>query len=535
MVENKTQSTNTKVCPSGIPPFVADKLMTLKTLSRLVAIVGRPNVGKSTLFNALIRERKSLVHDEPGVTRDRILAKAEHEGCHFYLCDTGGFEPHSNDNIKMQLVDQAELAIQEANLVIFAGDAREGLHPVDAELIRKLRKANKKFIVAANKCDLPRDEIRAEEFRKLGVEHLFAVSAEHRRGLQELLDCVAEQLGGAQNVPEPDPNVIKLALVGRPNVGKSSLLNRIVGEKRSIVDDKPGTTRDTVDVSLNAFGKSFVMLDTAGIRRKSRMVDNLERFSALRSVSCVEEADVSILVVDAKEGPTEGDARVAGYAFELRRPILIVVNKWDLLENKTTKSTTNYLEFLHERLRYLRYAPVLFTSAIENQRTSKIIPKAIELYEQSTRRFSTSKVNEALKTILVKHTPPLTKARSRRIKFFYATQVGVLPPRFVVFCSDPKDIHFSYKRYVENEFRNIFEFNDVPISIVFRERSRNSDPLDRKERRASRTLSFDDALYQKYFANDLEDDEDNDYVKGKKQTPKLTNVSAKDIEFDDAR
>ncbi|MCA2962168.1 MAG: ribosome biogenesis GTPase Der, partial [Silvanigrellales bacterium] len=408
--------------------------MPARTYTRLVAIVGRPNVGKSTLFNRIIRERKSLVHDEPGVTRDRIFGRAQFNGQNFYLCDTGGFEPTSQDNIKMQLVEQAELAIEEADSVIFVVDGREGLHPVDADLIRRLRRADKKFVVACNKCDLPKDDFLAEDFRKLGVDRIFPVSAEHNRGVGDLLEEAVSVLNELPQVRLESEGVIRLALIGRPNVGKSSLLNRIAGEVRSIVDPRPGTTRDTVDVSIRAFENEFVILDTAGIRRKSRMVDNLEKFSALRSVTCLEECDVAVLVIDASEGPTEGDARVAGYAFEMRKPILIVVNKWDLLENKTSKSTKTFTEFLHEALRYIRYAPILFTSAEENQRVSRILPTCLDLYNQARKRLTTGEVNRALKDILVKHTPPLSKGRARRIKFFYATQVGSLPPRFVIFC-----------------------------------------------------------------------------------------------------
>lgn len=448
--------------------------MPVRTYTRLIAIVGRPNVGKSTLFNRIVKQRKSLVHDEPGVTRDRIFARAEFSGSSFYLCDTGGFEPTSQDNIKRQLVEQAELAIEEADVVIFVTDAREGLHPVDSDLIRRLRRADKFFLVAANKCDLPKDDHLAEDFRKLGVEHLFAISAEHSRGVGELLEAATEMIKAKPQLPAEADEQIKLAIIGRPNVGKSSILNRLAGEVRSIVDSRPGTTRDVVDISIRAFGREFRILDTAGIRRKSRMTDRLEKYSALRSVACLEECDVAVLVINADEGPTEGDARVAGYAFEMRKPILIVVNKWDLVENKTSTTINRYQEELHTALRYIRYAPTLFTSAEENQRISKILPTCIQMYDQSKKRISTSELNKTLRTILEKHTPPLTKNRSRRIKFFYMTQVGVSPPRFVIFCSDPRDVHFSYRRFLENEFREAFSFNEIPLSIFLRERARKA-------------------------------------------------------------
>lgn len=457
--------------------------MTLRTYTRLVALVGRPNVGKSSLFNRIIRERKSLVHNEPGVTRDRIFGRAEHNGELFYLCDTGGFEPTSKDNIKIQLVEQAELAIEEAETVIFVVDGREGIHPVDSELIRRLRKSEKNFIVCVNKCDLPKDDIFVEEFRKLGVSKIFPVSAEHNRGMGQLLDAATEIFANSSKIKENDLEnpPIKLSIIGRPNVGKSSILNRLVGETRSIVDDRPGTTRDTVDAFLKYHGRELQVIDTAGIRRKSRMADKLERFSTFRSVSCLEESDVSVLVINAEDGATDGDARVAGYAFELRKPILIVVNKWDLIKDKNSKTVNDFTEKLHLDLRYLRYAPVVFVSALENLRVSKLIPLCLDLYDQSNKRNSTSQVNNVLKEVLLKHTPPMVKNKSKRIKFFYATQVGTLPPRFIIFCSHPQDLHFSYKRYFENAFREAFGYKNIPISIIFRERSRS--PLDEKGER----------------------------------------------------
>ncbi|MES2615755.1 MAG: ribosome biogenesis GTPase Der [Bdellovibrionota bacterium] len=480
-----------------------------RTYSRLIAIVGRPNVGKSTLFNRIIRERKSLVHDEPGVTRDRIFARSEHEGEKFYLCDTGGFEPTSKDNIKIQLVEQAQMAIEEAECVIFVVDGREGLHPIDAELVKRLRKSGKNFVVCVNKCDLPKDDFLAEEFRKLGVDQVFPVSAEHSRGVNNLLDAATAVFkdGSKQNTQSNDSSSIKLAIIGRPNVGKSSILNRLVGETRSIVDDRPGTTRDAVDVELKYHGREVTIIDTAGIRKKSRMVDKLEKFSAFRSITCLEECDVAIMVIDARDGATEGDTRVAGYAFEMRKPILIVVNKWDLIEDKNTKTALNFKEKLDVDLRYLRYAPLIFVSALENLRVSKLIPQCLDLFDQSNRRFSTSQVNNALKDVLVKHTPPMLKNKSRRIKFYYATQVGVLPPRFVIFCSHPQDLHFSYKRYVENSLRETFEFTDVPISIIFRERTRFSLDDLKEQGKKSTSKKFgdrniDDDIRSQIFEDD---------------------------------
>lgn len=485
-----------------------------RTYSRLIAIVGRPNVGKSTLFNRIIRERKSLVHDEPGVTRDRIFARSEHEGEKFYLCDTGGFEPTSKDNIKIQLVEQAQMAIEEAECVIFVVDGREGLHPIDSELVKRLRKSGKNFVVCVNKCDLPKDDFLAEEFRKLGVEQVFPVSAEHSRGVNNLLDAATAIFRSSSQLKNTsfDESCIKLAIIGRPNVGKSSILNRLVGESRSIVDDRPGTTRDAVDVEIKYHGRDIKIIDTAGIRKKSRMVDKIEKFSAFRSVTCLEECDVAIMVIDARDGATEGDTRVAGYAFEMRKPILIVVNKWDLIEDKNTKTALNFKEKLDIDLRYIRYAPIIFISALENLRVSKLIPQCLDLYDQGNRRHTTSQVNNTLKDILVKHTPPLLKNKSRRIKFYYATQVGVLPPRFIIFCSHPKDLHFSYKRYVENAFREAFQYNEIPISIVFRERTRKSleDMKEQGKEQGKKSVSrlygdrnIDDDIRSQIFEDDV--------------------------------
>lgn len=481
-----------------------------KTYSRLIAIVGRPNVGKSTLFNRIIRQRKSLVHNEPGVTRDRIFARCEHENEKFFLCDTGGFEPTAKDNIKIQLVEQAQMAIEEAQSVIFVVDGREGLHPIDSELVKRLRKAEKHFVVCVNKCDLPKDDFLAEEFRKLGVEHVFPVSAEHSRGVSHLMEAATSVFKNSKKLKEAsqEEKSIKLAIIGRPNVGKSSILNRLVGELRSIVDDRPGTTRDAVDAEIKYHGRDIQIIDTAGIRRKSRMVDKLEKFSAFRSIACLEECDVAIMVIDAKDGATEGDTRVAGYAFEMRKPILIVVNKWDLIENKDNKTTTNFKEKLDLDLRYIRYAPIVFISALENLRVSKLIPQCLELYDQSNKRVSTSQVNHVLKEVLLKHTPPLLKNKSRRIKFYYATQVGALPPRFVIFCSHPQDLHFSYKRYIENVFKDAFDYKDIPISIIFRERARKSlqDLKDQGQGKSMKDRNRDDDIRTQIFDEDFEEE-----------------------------
>lgn len=447
--------------------------MKRQTAQRMVAIVGRPNVGKSTIFNRFVRERRNMVDDTPGVTRDRLFARVSRGDCDFFLCDTGGFEPHSGDNIKLSLVRQAELAIEEAALVLFVVSVKEGLHPVDQELMRLLRKSGKPVFVVVNKCDRQEDEFFSDEFRRLGTNQLFALSAEHGRGFGELEEAIVENLTGrtASLGALPD-NIVRLGIVGRPNVGKSSILNALTGEERSIVDPRPGTTRDYVDVFINAHQRTFQVIDTAGIRRKSRVSDRFEKFSIIRSIGQIEECDVAILVIDASEGPTEGDARVAGYAFERRIPLIICVNKWDLIEDKTSKTADDYRKEVLDKLRYVSYAPVIFTSAKENLRVSRLLKLAADLYTQAEHRVSTAEVNRALKAALEKHTPPLTQNRARRIKFYYGTQVDTCPPRFVIFVSHEKDLHFSYKRYLENTFREAFGFTMLPLALHFRERTR---------------------------------------------------------------
>jgi GTP-binding protein len=470
-------------------PILLDARLRRRPLSArhpMVAIVGRPNVGKSRIFNRMIGERRSIVDDTPGVTRDRILGKVERFSGNFLLCDTGGFEPAAGDNIKQSLVRQASFAIDEAALVLLVVDHREGLHPVDEDLMRLLRRSGKPVLVVINKCDPAPAPPSTLEFRRLGTQAIHPISAEHNMGFEGLEEAIARSLYpehhnqdssmplSQDTGPETDAGraLVRMAIVGRPNVGKSSILNALLGEERSIVDPRPGTTRDVVDVTLNAFGKTFEILDTAGIRRKSRVADRFETYSIVRSLGQIEDCDVAALVIDAAEGPTEGDARVAGLAFEQRIPLIIVVNKWDLILNKDSKTLETYRKKVLDALRYVAYAPVLFCSALENQRVSRLLQIAADIHNESSKRISTSLVNQTLRTILEKHTPPLTKSRSSRIKFLYASQVDVNPPRFVVFCSHADDIHFSYKRFVENEFRAAFGFEHIPLAVHFRTRER---------------------------------------------------------------
>ena len=449
--------------------------MSSKSYSRLVAIVGRANVGKSSLFNKLIRKRQSLVFDIPGVTRDRIFGLVNDGGQKFFVCDTGGFEAKAT-GMQAKLTEQSIAAIKEAHVIIFVVDGKDGVLEGDKTLLRLIRKHKKKVVLCVNKIDNSKQYELLNEFFTLGVPDMFPVSAEHSTGISDLMESVTTALDEiCPHTLDVEDDQINLALIGRPNVGKSSILNRMTGEERSIVDDKPGTTRDVVDSFLTSHGHNFRLLDTAGIRKKSRVADKLEMLSSMRSLSCIAESNITVLVISAEDGVTEGDARVAGYAFELNKPILIVINKWDLIKDKNSKTSIEFEKKVLMDLRYVSYAKVIFVSAEENLRVSKILPLCIELYEQSKQRIPTAQVNAFLKDMLLQFTPPLVKNRSRRIKFFYATQIGVLPPKFLFFCSDPDELHFSYKRYVENSLRERFGFKNIPIALVFRKNNEKKD------------------------------------------------------------
>lgn len=452
--------------------------MKSSTHRALISIIGRPNVGKSSIFNKLIKKRQNFVHNKPGITRDRIIGRFETSDYNFTLCDTGGFEK-SDDIIKAKLREQALKAIEDAFLVLLVVDFKEGFNPFDKEIANLIRSQGKNFFVLVNKCDNKNDKDYIYEFQKIGCDHFIPLSAEHKLGFETLLEAIndfsqknklSKTLDQALGL---DDDTIKVAIIGRPNVGKSSLLNRLVGEKRAIVDSKPGTTRDCVDIQITYHSHTFLFVDTAGVHKRSKAQDKIDAFCMTRSIQCIEESDLTVLVLDVSEGPTEGDARVAGYAFKQRKPILIVLNKWDLIEDKDSKAAQKVKDDIVKKLKYIHYSQILFTSALENKKVSSILSSSLELFRQSTLKQSTASVNKALESVLVKHTPPLLKNKSRRIKFYYATQVGTRPPYFVVFCSHPDDLHFSYKRYLENEFRKAFHYDNIPIKIDFRERSRS--------------------------------------------------------------
>ena len=445
-----------------------------------VAIVGRPNVGKSTLFNGLTRTRNALVDNQPGVTRDRLYGQVYFDDFQergFLLIDTGGFETDDlnyqpfADNLVWQ---QSELAIQEADLVVMVFDGRAGVHQHDAELVRYLARKNKPVLFVVNKLDTPERDSLMFDFYQLGVESMIPVSSAHMRGIGDLIEAIEKSF---ENIPElnADKRRIKvqgtrIALVGRPNAGKSSILNRLLGEDRSLVSDIAGTTRDSLDTPLMYNQKQYVLVDTAGIRRRSRINDKIESLSVMRSMQAIESADIVLLVLDATQSLTDQDARIADLASSQYKGMAIIVNKWDLVPDKDNSSMQNYTNFLRERLRLLSWIPVLYVSCLENQRVHKIMALVEDITQKFERRVDTRSVNNALRTMVNEHTPSLLKATSKRVKFYYGTQVKSSPPTLVIFCNVAKQIQESYKRYMINRFREELGFQDVPLRLIFRDK-----------------------------------------------------------------
>jgi len=437
-------------------------------MKQVVAIVGRPNVGKSTLFNKLIGDRISIVKNEPGVTRDRLYHEIEWSGKEFLLVDTGGLEPKTDDFMMNKIKEQAQVAIDEADVVIFLVDGKSGITGLDEDVANVLRKKDKKVVVAVNKIDnYMRDQENILEFYALGFEEVIGISGEHKTNLGDLLDAVISKFDTRKEKSKEEG--LKIAVLGRPNAGKSSLVNKLLNEERSIVSDIAGTTRDSIDSSLKYNGETYTLIDTAGIRRKSKVEESLEYYSVLRALKAIKRADVCILMLDAKEGLTEQDKRIAGIAHEELKPIIIVMNKWDLIENKNNTTMKKMKEELYAELPFLSYAPIEFVSALTGQRTTNLLEIADRIYEEYTKRISTGLLNTVLKDAVLMNNPPTRKGRV--IKINYATQVSVAPPRFVLFCNYPELIHFSYARYIENKFREAFGFDGSPIMISFENKS----------------------------------------------------------------
>ena len=435
----------------------------------VVAIVGRPNVGKSTLFNKIAGKRIAIVEDTPGVTRDRLYTDAEWNGITFTMIDTGGIEPVSTDHILTEMRNQAQIAIDTADVIVLVVDVREGMTATDKDVANMLIRSGKEIIVACNKCDSPGEPpLQLYDFYNLALGEPIPVSGVHGSGVGDLLDEICNHF--PENIEEEEEeDIIKIAVVGKPNAGKSSLINRILGENRVIVSPIAGTTRDSIDTYYEKDGEKFLIIDTAGMRKRGKVEENIERFSVIRSLSAVDRADVVLIMIDATEGVTEQDTKIAGYAHEQGKACIICVNKWDLIE-KDTKTMNNFRLEVQEGLSYMLYAPIIFISAKTGQRVDKIFEMSKYVANQSAMRVSTGMLNDVLNDATSRVQPPSDKGK--RLKIFYITQASVKPPTFVIFVNDKKLAHFSYIRYLENQLRNTFGFEGTPIRFIIRERSK---------------------------------------------------------------
>ena len=432
----------------------------------IVAIVGRPNVGKSTLFNIFANSRISIVEDTPGVTRDRLYAEGDWLDNQFMMVDTGGIEIMNSDAIAVSIRQQAEIAIKEADVILFVCDARSGIVQEDADVARILRKSGKPIVLAVNKADSPKQELNVYEFYNLGLGEPFPISAANHLGIGDLLDAVVAKFPqNKAGVFDNDEDQIKVALIGRPNVGKSSIFNSLVGQERSIVSDVAGTTRDAIDTPVVRNGQKYLFIDTAGMRRKGKIDEPIEKYSIIRSLRAVDRSDVVLMVIDAVDGVTEQDKKIAGYAHEAGKGIVIVVNKWDIYE-KDENSTLRYTENLRKELIFMQYAPVVFVSALTKQRIHRL-PEVINyVAEQNAMRVATSVLNQVIADAVAINPPPTEKGQ--RLKILYATQVKIKPPTFVIFVNEPEIMHFSYQRYLENKLREAFGFEGTPLSMIIR-------------------------------------------------------------------
>lgn len=433
----------------------------------IVAIVGRPNVGKSTLFNVIAGDSIAIVKDTPGVTRDRIYADCSWLNYNFTLIDTGGIEPDSSDVILSQMRDQAQIAIDTADVIIFLVDVRQGLTDADGKVADMLRRSQKPVVLCVNKVDsFKKMEADVYEFYNLGIGDPIPVSASNHQGVGDLLEAVSDHFkkDGSESDDDDRP---RIAIVGRPNVGKSSIVNRLVGEKRVIVSDIAGTTRDAIDTPLKRNGREYILIDTAGLRRKSKIHEDLERYSIIRTVTAVERADVVVMVIDAAEGVAEQDAKIAGIAHERSKGVIIAVNKWDAVE-KDDKTIYKMTEKIKQTLAYMPYAEFVFISAKTGQRLDKLFELIDMIIENQSMRIATGVLNEILAEAVAMQQPPSDKGR--RLKIFYMTQISVKPPTFVVFVNDKKLMHYSYTRYIENQIRNAFGFRGTPLRFIIRER-----------------------------------------------------------------
>src|SRR6056297_710431 len=432
----------------------------------IVAVVGRPNVGKSTLFNRLAEKRISIVEDTPGVTRDRIYADCKWLNKHFTLIDTGGIEPHDDSILLKQMYRQAEIAIDTADVIIFLVEGKEGITAIDRDIANIIRKKNTNTLLVCNKIDKHILEDNIYDFYELGLGEPISISASEGLGIGDLLDEMLKKFNEIDEMEE-DNLSIKVAVVGKPNVGKSSIVNKLFGEERVIVSDIPGTTRDAIDTEIEINDNRYLFIDTAGIRKKNKIYQNIERYSVIRSFTAIERSDICLLVIDGEKGVSEQDTKIAGYAIENGKSIIIVVNKWDLVEKQKT-SYNSYREKIYSKLSFMTYCPMITISALTGQRINKIIDKINEVKEYRTFRIKTGVLNDVLNDAVLMNQPRAVKGK--RLKIFYGSQVSINPPRFLIFVNNKKLVHFSYTRYIENKLRENFIFEGTPIFISYRNR-----------------------------------------------------------------
>jgi GTP-binding protein len=435
----------------------------------VVAIVGRPNVGKSTLFNRIIGRNLAIVEDKPGVTRDRNYAEAEWEGKRFLLVDTGGFEPETHDPMYTKMREQTTLAVEEADHIIFLMDGQQGLVPSDIEVSQRLRASGKPVIYAVNKVDGVRHEGLLPDFYRLGIDALFPVSAQHGPGFSELMDELSRMLPETDELPQDKETAAmpRIAIIGRPNVGKSSFVNALIGEDRMIVSPVAGTTRDAVDSVYQYYGRKYVLVDTAGIRSRGRISQGVEKYSVMRAMKSISRTDIALVLIDASEGITEQDERIVGLAHEAGKGIIIGLNKWDLVPDRE-QAFKRFMQDVQQRLKFADYASVLTISAVTRQRVTKVFEEIDRIVAEREKRVSTADLNRVFERLVAGHEPPLY--RGRRVKYYYVTQVDIKPPTFVVFVNYPDGVHFSYLRYIENNLRQSFGFRGTPIRIFAKRR-----------------------------------------------------------------
>ncbi len=432
----------------------------------IVAIVGRPNVGKSTLFNRLSDTRKVIVIDQPGATRDRNYADSNWNGKAFMIIDTGGFEPATSERMLIQMREQTNLAIEEADAIIFLMDGREGLTPSDIEITGLLRKTKKPIFYVANKIDNLKQEDLAFDFYRLGIDRVYTISSQHGLGVGDLLDDVVEHLPEIPVEEEIDER-IRIAVIGKPNVGKSSLINKILGYERTIVNPIPGTTRDAVDTAFDLNDRKYLLIDTAGIRKKSKVSLKLEKYSVIEAIKTLDRCDIALVMIDAQEGVTEQDTKIAGLAYERGVACIIILNKWDLIE-KDNSTIGTHVRHVKDSLKYLDFAPIITVSALSGQRLRKVFDLIDNVYDQYTKRVSTSLLNTKLAEFTERLSPP--RYRNRPNKINYATQISVRPPTFVFFVREAKAVYFSYERYLANRIHEELGFENTPVRLIFRKK-----------------------------------------------------------------